>query len=80
MGYIRRLASTEKVEISEILKAEIETVYLYCIAQKINEHKIPSYMIINLDQKPPKFVPGCNKTLTKKVVNQFQSLAQQIKE
>ena len=80
MGYIRRLASTEKVEISEILKAEIETVYLYCIVQKINEHKIPSYMIINLDQKPPKFVPGCNKTLTKKAVNQFQSLAQQIKE
>ena len=81
MGYIRRLASTEKVEISEILKAEIETVYLYCIVQKINEHKIPSYMIINLDQKPPKFVPGSNnKTLTKKVVNQFQSLAQQIKE
>ena len=80
MGYIRRLASTEKVEISEILKAEIETVYLYCIVQKINEHKIPSYMIISLDQKPPKFVPDCNKTLTKKVVNQFQSLAQQIKE
>ena len=66
MGYVRRLATTGKVEISEKLKAEIETVYLYGIVQKINEHKIPLSMIINLDQTPSKFVPGCNKTLAKK--------------
>ena len=66
MGYVRRLATTEKVEISEKLKAEIETVYLYGIVQKINEHRIPSSMIINLDETPSKFVPGCNKRLAKK--------------
>ena len=66
MGYVRRLATTEKVEISEKLKAEIETVYLYGIVQKINEHRIPSSMIINLDETPSKFVPGCNKILAKK--------------
>ena len=66
MGYVRRLATTGKVEISEKLKAEIETVCLYGIVQKINEHKIPSSMIINLDQTPLKFVPGRNKTLAKK--------------
>ena len=66
MGYIRRLGTTGKVDISEKLKAEIETVYLYSIVQKINEHKIPSSMIINLDQTPSKFVSCCNKTLTKK--------------
>ena len=66
MGYVRRLATTGKVEISEKLKAEIETAYLYGIVQKINEHKIPSSMVINLDQTPSKFVPGCNKTLAKK--------------
>ena len=66
MGYVRRLATTGKAEISEKLKAEIETVYLYGIVQKINEHKIPSSMIISLDQTPSKFVPGCNKTLAKK--------------
>ena len=66
MGYVRRLATTGKVEISEKLKAEIETAYLYGIVQKINEHKIPSSMVINLDQIPSKFVPGCNKTLAKK--------------
>ena len=66
MGYVQRLATTGKVEISEKLKAEIETVYLYGIVRKINEHKIPSSMIINLDRTPSKFVPSCNKTLAKK--------------
>ena len=64
MGYVQRLATTGKVEILEKLKAEIETIYFYGIVQKI--------------QKTLKFVPGCNKTLAKKVVNQYQSLAQQI--
>ena len=50
MGYVRRLATTRKVEISEKLKVEIETAYLYGIVQKISEHKIPSSMVINLDQ------------------------------
>ena len=80
MGYVRRLATTGKVEILEKLRAEIETVYLYGIVQKISEHKIPSSMVINLDQTPSKFVPGCNKTLAKRVVNQYRPLAQQINE
>ena len=66
MGYVQRLATTGKVEISEKLKAEMETVYLYGTVQTINEHKIPSSMVINLDKTPSKFVPGCNKTLAKK--------------
>ena len=78
MGYVQRLATTGKVEILEKLKAKIETVSFCTIVQKINEHKIPSSMIINLDQKTSKFVPGCNKTLAKYVVTQYQLLAQQI--
>ena len=66
MGYVRRLATTGKVEILEKLKADIETVYLCDIVQKINEHKIPSSMIISLDQTPLKFVPGCKKNIGKK--------------
>ena len=66
MGYVRRLATTGKVKISEKLKAEIETAYLYGIVQKINEHKIPSSMVINLDQIPSKFVPGCNQNFGEK--------------
>ena len=66
MGYVRRLATTGKVEILEKLKADIETVYLCDIVQKINEHKIPSSMMISLDQTPLKFVPGCKKNIGKK--------------
>ena len=80
MSFVRRVATTGTVEISEKLKAEIEAVYLYGIMQKINGRKIPSSIIISLDQTSSKFVPGCNKTLSKKVANQYQSLAQQINE
>ena len=34
MGYVRRLAVTGKVEVSEKLKAEIETVYFYGVVNK----------------------------------------------
>ena len=37
---------------------------LYC--QKIEENQIPHSLVINLDQTPSKFVPGCNKTLAEK--------------
>ena len=79
MGYVRRLATTGKVEISEKLKAEIETAYLYGIVQKINEHKIPSSMVINLDQKHHRnLFLAATKLWRKKVVNQCRSPAQQI--
>ena len=81
MGYVRRLATTRKVDISEKLKAEIETVYLYGIVENINEHKIPSSMIINLDhQHPRNLFLAATKHWQKKVVNQYRSLAQQINE
>ena len=66
-GLYSKTATTGKVGISEKLKAEIETVSLCSVVQKINERKIPSFMIINLDQAPSKFVPGCNKRLAKMV-------------
>ena len=76
MGYVRRLATTGKVEISEKLKAEIETAYLYGIVQKINENKIPSSLVINLDHRNLFLV--ATKLWQKKVVNQYRSPAQQI--
>ena len=66
-GLYSKTATTGKVGISEKLKAEIETVSLCSVVQKINEHKIPSFMIINLDQAPSKFVRGCNKRLAEMV-------------
>ena len=78
MDYVRRLATAGKVEISEKLKAEIETAYLCGIVQKINEHKIPSSMAINLDQTPLNLFLAATKLWRKKVVNQYRSPAQQI--
>ena len=66
MGFRRRLATTGKVSISEELKKEIEESYLYFIVKKIEENQIPHSLVINLDQTPSKFVPGCNKTLAEK--------------
>ena len=66
MGFKRRLATTGKVSIPEELQKEIEESYLYSIVKKIEDNKIPASLIINLDQTPSKFVPGCNKTLAKK--------------
>ena len=66
MGFRRRLATTGKVSISEELKKEIEESYLYFIVKKIEENQIPHTLVINLDQTPSKFVPGCNKTLAEK--------------
>ena len=66
MGFIRRLATTGKVSISEELKKEIEESYLYSIVKKTEENQIPLSLVINLYQTPTKFVPGCNKTLAEK--------------
>ena len=51
MGYVRRLETAGKVKISEKLKEEIETVYLYDIVQNINQHRIPSSIKINSSGK-----------------------------
>jgi hypothetical protein len=66
MGFRRRLATTGKVSIPEELKKEIEESYLYSIVKKIEENQIPLSLVINLDQTPTKFVPGCNKTMAEK--------------
>ena len=36
------------------------------MVKKIEENHIPASLVLNLDQTPSKFVPGCNKTLAKK--------------
>lgn len=66
MGFVRRQATTGKVEISESLKKEVEKTYFYSIVKKIEDHEIPHSMVINLDQTPTKYVPGCNKTLAER--------------
>ena len=66
MGFARRMATTWKVEISEEVRKEVETTYLYSIVSIMENNKIPKAKITNLDQTPSKYVPGCNKTLAPK--------------
>ena len=55
---------TGKVEISEEVRNDVETTYLHSIVSIMENNKIS--MVINLDQIPSKYVPGCNKTLAPK--------------
>ena len=42
--------------------------YFHSIVTTIENKKIPKSLVINLDQTPSKYVPGCNKTLAPKGV------------
>ena len=66
MGFVRRQATTSKVQISEEVRQDIQLTFNHSIVSKIEKYKIPPSMVINLDQTPSKFVPSCNKTLAQK--------------
>ena len=68
MGFVRRMAMTGKVPISEEVRKEVEMTYFHSIVTTIENKKIPKSLVINLDQTPSKYVPGCNKTLAPKGV------------
>ena len=66
MGFVRRITTTGKVQISEEVLKEVEMTYFHSIVSTIENKKIPKSLVINLDQTPSKYVPGCNKTLAPK--------------
>ena len=66
MGFVRRMVTTGKVQISEEVRKEVEMTYFHSIGSPIENKKIPKSLVINLDQTPSKYVPGCNKTLAPK--------------
>ena len=66
MGFVRRAATTSKVEIPEGAKKEAEMVYLYKIVSMVEKYQIPKSMILNLDQTPLKFAPCSRHTLEKR--------------
>ena len=66
MGFVRRAATTSKVEIPERAKKEAEMVYLYKIVSMVEKYQIPKSMILNLDQTPLKFAPYSRHTLEKR--------------
>ena len=60
------MAKTGKVQISEEVRKEMEMTYFHSIVSRIENKKIPKSLVINLDQTPSIYVPGCNKTLAPK--------------
>ena len=66
MGYVKRRKTSSKVDIPEAARKEIEYLFLYEIASKVENHNIPKSLIINLDQTPSKLVQCGNNTLAKK--------------
>ena len=66
MGFSKQRSRTGKMSILKELKKEIEELNLYSIAKKYKENQIPPSLVINLDQTPSMYVPGCNKTLAEK--------------
>ena len=55
MGFVKRMSATGKVEIPEEAKTEYQLVYLHDIVTIAEEHKVPSCLILNLDQTPMKY-------------------------
>ena len=65
MSYVRRFATTGKVELPQGVKREAELLYIHDIMNLIETHKIPKSMVLNMDQTPMKYIPCGKTTLTK---------------
>ena len=61
MGYVRRFATSGKVELPQGVKRKTKLLYIHDIVNLIETHKIPKSMVLNLDQTPLKYIP-CGKT------------------
>ena len=66
MGYVQRRNTSSKVEIPDKARKEIEYQFHYDIVSKIEKHKIPDSLIMNLDQTPSYLVPCKKFTMAKK--------------
>ena len=69
-GFVKRAATTSKVQIPEGTDKEAELVYLHTIVSTIEKYQIPKSMVLNLDQTPLKYAPCGRHTLEKKNAKQ----------
>ena len=61
----RGTRTTGRVEIPERARKEAKLLYFHDIVSIVEEHSIPSYVVMNLDQTSLKYVPGMNHTMAK---------------
>lgn len=66
MGFVRRTATTGKVEIPEGARKEAELTFLHEIVNKVEQFIIPPSLILNLDQTNSKYVSVGNTTMAKR--------------
>ena len=66
MGFVRRRATTAKLEIPAGALKEAKLLYLNDIVSKVDKFKIPDSLIINIDQTPTKYVRVGRSTIAKK--------------
>ena len=66
MHFVRRTATTSKVEIPEGAKKEAELTFLHRTVSTVEKYKIPNSMILNLDQTSLKYAPCSRQTLAPK--------------
>ena len=66
MGFVNRSATTGKSVIPDGAKKEAGLLYHHQIIKFAEEHDIPSSLVINFDQTPPKYGPVSSQTLAKR--------------
>ena len=66
MHFVRRTATTSKVEIPEGTKKEAELTFLHRIVSTVEKYKIPNSMILSLDQTLLKYAPCSRESLAPK--------------
>ena len=66
MHFVRRTATTSKVEIPEGAKKEAELTLLHRLVSTVEKYQIQISMILNLDQTLLKYAPCSRKTLAPK--------------
>ena len=66
MGFKKRAATTGRPEITEGARKEAGLIFHYEIVAKIEEHKIPDSLVMNIDQTPSKLAPASRHTLAEK--------------
>ena len=66
MHFVRRTATTSKVEIPEGAKKEAELTFLHRIVSTVEKYKIPNSMILSLDQTSLKYAPCSRQALAPK--------------
>ena len=66
MGFVRRVCTTAKLEITVNSRKEIELVFLHQLVSKVEMYGIPPSLIINIDQTPSKYVSSSRTIMAKK--------------